>query len=246
MHIPDGFINAPTSLAAGAVAAGGVGVSLRRAAHTLQERQAPWPGSSPPTSSPCRCSTSRPPAPAATCSAACWPRCWWGPWAGCVCVAVVLVVQSLFADGGLTALGLNITNMAVVGVCGGWAVFRLLRRFLPATRTSVVAASGIAAGVSVVLAASAFVLEYALGGTGGAPVSTVLAAMVGVHTLIGVGEGVITALTVGVVLGVRPDLVYGAAGLQAPLALGPEPARGRCAEDALTESAPVPGRRAAR
>jgi cobalt/nickel transport system permease protein len=57
-------------------------------------------------------------------------------------------------------------------------------------------------------------------------VSTVLAAMVGVHTLIGVGEGVITALTVGVVLGVRPDLVYGAADLQAPLALGPEPARG--------------------
>jgi cobalt/nickel transport system permease protein len=44
VHIPDGFINAPTSLAAGAVAAGGVGVSLRRAAQTLQERQAPLAG----------------------------------------------------------------------------------------------------------------------------------------------------------------------------------------------------------
>ena len=75
----------------------------------------------------------------------------------------------------------------------------------------------------MVLAASAFVLEYALGGTGGVPVGTVLAAMVGVHTLIGIGEGIITCLTVGVVLGVRPDLVYGAQDLQAPLTLGAKP-----------------------
>ncbi|HEX3214731.1 MAG TPA: energy-coupling factor ABC transporter permease, partial [Actinomycetota bacterium] len=146
-----------------------------------------------------------------------------GPWAGCICVAVVLVVQSMFADGGLTALGLNITNMAVVGVFGGWAIFRLLRRALPATKPSVVVSAGIAAGVSVVLAASAFVLEYAIGGNGGAPVGTVFAAMVGVHTLIGIGEGIITALTVGVVLGVRPDLVYGASDLQAPLVLRSQP-----------------------
>ena len=52
---------------------------------------------------------------------------------------------------------------------------------------------------------------------------TVFAAMVGVHTLIGIGEGIITALTVGVVLGVRPDLVYGAQDLQAPLTLGTKP-----------------------
>ena len=75
----------------------------------------------------------------------------------------------------------------------------------------------------VVLAASAFVVEYAVGGTGGADVGTVLAAMVGVHTLIGIGEGIITALTVGVVLGVRPDLVYGAADLQTPLVLAAKP-----------------------
>ena len=227
MHIPDGFINAPTSLAAGAMAAGGVGVSLRRAAQTLQERQAPLAGlvaayifAVQMLNFPVAAGTSGHLLGGVLAAVLV------GPWAGCVCVAVVLVVQSLlFADGGLTALGLNITNMAVVGVFGGWAVFRLLRRVLPATRTSVVAASGTAAGVSVVLAASAFVLEYALGGTGGAPVSTVLAAMVGVHTLIGIGEGVITALTVGVVLGVRPDLVDGAADLRTRLVLGPKPER---------------------
>jgi cobalt/nickel transport system permease protein len=224
VHIPDGFINAPTSLAAGAVAAGGVGVSLRRAAQTLQERQAPLAGlvaayifAVQMLNFPVAAGTSGHLLGGVLAAVLV------GPWAGCICVAVVLVVQSLFADGGLTALGLNITNMAVVGVFGGWAIFWLLRRVLPATKPSVVVSAGIAAGVSVVLAASAFVLEYALGGTGGVPVGTVFAAMVGVHTLIGIGEGVITALTVGVVLGVRPDLVYGASDLQAPLALRSQP-----------------------
>jgi cobalt/nickel transport system permease protein len=227
VHIPDGFINAPTSLAAGAVAAGGVGVSLRRAAQTLQERQAPLAGlvaayifAAQMLNFPVAAGTSGHLLGGVLAAVLV------GPWAGCICVAVVLVVQSLFADGGLTALGLNITNMAVVGVFGGWAIFRLLRRALPATKSSVAVSAGIAAGISVVLAATAFVVEYAIGGAGGAPVGTVLAAMVGVHTLIGIGEGVITALTVGVVLGVRPDLVYGAQDLQAPLVLGsrPEPA----------------------
>jgi cobalt/nickel transport system permease protein len=146
-----------------------------------------------------------------------------GPWAGALCVAVVLVVQALlFADGGLSALGLNIINMALVTAWGGYAIFLLLRRFLPATKTSVTVSAGVAAGISVVLASVAFVVEYAIGGTGGAPVGTVFAAMVGVHTLIGIGEGIITALTLGVVLGVRPDLVYGAADLQTPLVLGPK------------------------
>ena len=224
MHIPDGFINAPTSLATGAVAVGGVGVSLRRAAQTLQERQAPLAGlvaayifAVQMLNFPVAAGTSGHLLGGVLAAVLV------GPWAGCICVAVVLVVQSLFADGGLTALGLNITNMAVVGVFGGWVVFKLLRRALPASRTSVVVAAGIAAGVSVVLAASAFVLEYAVGGAGGVPVGTVLAAMVGVHTLIGIGEGIITALTVGVVLGVRPDLVYGAQDLQAPLTLGAKP-----------------------
>jgi cobalt/nickel transport system permease protein len=74
----------------------------------------------------------------------------------------------------------------------------------------VVLAAGIAAAVSVVLSALAFTLEYAVGGTGTASVPTVAGAMVGVHVLIGVGEGVITALVVGTVLATRPDLVWGA------------------------------------
>jgi cobalt/nickel transport system permease protein len=225
VHIPDGFINAPTSLAAGAVAAGGVGVSLRRAAHTLQERQAPLAGlvaayifAVQMLNFPVAAGTSGHLLGGALAAVLV------GPWAGALCVAVVLLVQGLlFADGGLSALGLNIVNMALVTAWGGYATFLLLRRVAPATKTSVAVSAGVAAGISVVLASLAFVVEYAIGGAGGASVVTVFAAMVSVHTLIGIGEGIITALTVGVVLGVRPDLVYGAADLQAPLVLGPKP-----------------------
>jgi cobalt/nickel transport system permease protein len=226
MHIPDGFINAPTSLAAGAVAAGGVGVSLRRAAETLQEKQAPLAGlvaayifAVQMLNFPVAAGTSGHLLGGALAAILV------GPWAGALCVSVVLLVQGLlFADGGLSALGLNIVNMALVTAWGGYAVFLLLRRALPRTRTSVTISAGVAAGISVVLASLAFVVEYAIGGNGGASVGTVFAAMVGVHTLIGIGEGIITALTVGVVLGVRPDLVYGAADLQTPLVLRTQPA----------------------
>jgi cobalt/nickel transport system permease protein len=225
VHIPDGFINAPTSLAAGAVAAGGVGVSLRRAAQTLQEKQAPLAGlvaayifAVQMLNFPVAAGTSGHLLGGALAAVLV------GPWAGALCVSVVLLVQGLlFADGGLSALGLNIFNMALVTAWGGYAVFLLLRRALPATKTSVTVSAGVAAGISVVLASLAFVVEYAIGGNGGASVGTVFAAMVGVHTLIGIGEGIITALTVGVVLGVRPDLVYGAADLQTPLVLAAKP-----------------------
>jgi cobalt/nickel transport system permease protein len=141
-----------------------------------------------------------------------------GPWTGAVCLAVVLAVQALFADGGLTALGLNVVNMALVGGLGGYAAFAALRAVLPRTHGSVVVASGVAAGLSVVLASAAFAVEYAIGGAGEASTAAVLGAMVGVHTLIGVGEGVITAMTVGAVLASRPDLVHGAAGTRPALA----------------------------
>jgi cobalt/nickel transport system permease protein len=221
VHIPDGFINAPTSLAAGAAAAGGVGVSLRKAAQTLQERQAPLAGlvaayifAVQMLNFPVAAGTS------GHLLGGLLAAVLVGPWAGALCVAVVLVVQALlFADGGLSALGLNIANMALVAAWGGYAVFLLVRRVLPATKASVTAAVGVAAGVSVVLASVAFVVEYAIGGTGGAPVGTVLGAMVGVHTLIGIGEGIITGLTVAAVLAVRPDLVHGAADLQPKLVL---------------------------
>jgi len=123
----------------------------------------------------------------------------------------VVVVQALaFADGGLTALGYNVLNMAIVPAYGGYALFRLLRRVFPATAGGVVGATGIAAWASVVMAAVAFSIEWLFGASAPVAFDTVFGAMVGTHALIGIGEGIISALAVGAVLAARPDLVYGA------------------------------------
>jgi cobalt/nickel transport system permease protein len=134
-----------------------------------------------------------------------------GPSVGVVVVTIVVVVQALvFADGGLTAVGYNVLNMAIVPAFGGYAVFRLFRKVFPASTGGIVGASGLAAWASVVLAAMAFSIEWLFGATAPIPFDTVFSAMVGVHALIGIGEGVISALAVGAVLSSRPDLVYGA------------------------------------
>src|SRR4051812_4339677 len=143
-----------------------------------------------------------------------------GPYTGVLCVSVVLLMQGiLFADGGLTALGVNITDMAITTTVVAYAVFRGLVRILPRGRRSITVASFIAALLSVPAAALVFTLLYALGGTTDVSLGKVATAMIGVHVLIGIGEAAITALTVGAVIAVRPDLVYGARGLEQRLKL---------------------------
>jgi cobalt/nickel transport system permease protein len=132
-----------------------------------------------------------------------------GPWVGALCVATVLIVQCLlFADGGLTALGLNVFNMAILGTAAGYLVVAGLLRLLPKTAGGVATTAFIASVVSVVAASQGFVLEYAMGGTPQLSLGTISATMAGVHTLIGIGEGLIAATTVATVAKVRPDLVY--------------------------------------
>jgi cobalt/nickel transport system permease protein len=221
MHLPDGFIDARTSIGAGVVAAAGIGWSLRKAGEQLDERRVPLAGlvaafvfAAQMLNFPVASGTSGHLLGGVLAAVLV------GPYLGAVCVAVVLAVQGLlFADGGLTALGLNVVNMSLVGAFVGYGAFLGLRRLLPARPASVPTAAGLAAGAAVVLAAGAFVLEYALGGTGGASTGTVAAAMLGVHALIGIGEGVITAMVVSAVLATRPDLVWGARDLVGSAAL---------------------------
>ncbi|HZA76422.1 MAG TPA: energy-coupling factor ABC transporter permease [Acidimicrobiales bacterium] len=212
MHIPDGFIDGTTSAGAAVVAAGGMGAALRRAGEVLDERRVPLAGlvaafvfAVQMLNFPVVSGTSGHLLGGALAAILV------GPAVGAVCVSVVLAVQALlFADGGLSAIGLNVLNMALVTVFGGYAVFVVLRRLLPRGPSSVVVASGVAAAFSVVASAAVFTLEYAIGGTGTAAVPTVAGAMVGVHVLIGIGEGIITGLVVGAVLATRADLVWGA------------------------------------
>ncbi|GHB72315.1 hypothetical protein GCM10010347_48250 [Streptomyces cirratus] len=221
MHVPDGFIDAPVSVAAGVAAAGAVAVSLRGARRELEDSAAPLAGlvaafifAVQMLNFPVAAGTSGHLLGGALAAILV------GPYTGVLCVSVVLLMQGvLFADGGLTALGVNVMNMAVVTVVVAYAVFRGLVKVLPKTRRSVTAAAFTGALLSVPGAAVMFTLFYAVGGTTDVPLGKVFTAMVGVHVLIGIGEAVITAATVGAVLAVRPDLVHGARGLSTPLKL---------------------------
>ncbi|TDE26336.1 energy-coupling factor ABC transporter permease [Actinomadura sp. 6K520] len=221
MHVPDGFIDAPVSLAAGVVAVAGVGIALRGARRELDDRTAPLAGltaafvfAAQMLNFPVAAGTSGHLLGGALAAILV------GPYAGMVAVSVVLILQALlFADGGLSALGVNIILMALVTVVVGYGTFRLLLRVLPKTRASVSGAAFVAALLSVPASALAFTLIYAVGGTADVSIGTVAAAMLGVHVLIGIGEALITAVTVSSVLAVRPDLVYGARGLLKPAEL---------------------------
>ncbi|WP_369212427.1 energy-coupling factor ABC transporter permease [Streptomyces flavofungini] len=221
MHVPDGFINAPVSAVTGIVAAGAVAVSLKGARRELDERTAPLAGlvaafifAVQMLNFPVAAGTSGHLLGGALAAILV------GPFTGVLCVSVVLLMQGvLFADGGLTALGVNISDMALVTTVVAYLVFRGLAKVLPRGRRSLTVASFAAALLSVPAAAVAFTFIYAVGGTTDVSIGKVATAMVGVHVLIGIGEAAITALTVGAVVAVRPDLVYGARGLTAPLKL---------------------------
>lgn len=217
MHVPDGFLDAPTSVVTGVVAAAGVGVALRKARAELDDRTAPMAGlvaafvfAGQMINFPVGAGTSGHLLGGALAAVLV------GPWTATLCISVVLLVQGLFmADGGLTALGTNITLMGIVGVAVGYAVFRLVLAVLPRRVTSVPLAAGLGALVSVPAAATVFTVLFAIGGTADVATGKVLTAMVGWHLVIGVGEAIVTGLVVSAVLASRPDLVHGARGLVA-------------------------------
>lgn len=222
MHIPDGFINAGTSAGAALIAAGGVTVAVKKTSGYMDDKQVPLAGltaafvfAAQMLNFPVAAGTSGHLLGGALAAILV------GPWAGALCMTVVLIVQAFFADGGITALGLNVLDMGFVTALGGYALFAGLRKVLPSKRSYVVISSGIAAGASVIMSALVFVIQFNLGGNVDLALGSVLTAMLGVHALIGLGEGLITAATVGLVLSVRPDLVFGAKDLAAPLELSP-------------------------
>ena len=212
MHVPDGFLNAPTSIATGVVAAGALALALRGARRELDDRTAPLAGlvatfvfATQLLNFPVGAGTSGHLLGGALAAVLV------GPATGLLCMSVVFVVQALlFADGGITALGTNIDLMGVVTVVVGWLVFRLVQVVLPPRVSMVPLAAAVAALVSVPTAALCFVGLYDVGGQAPIPLGSLATAMVGWHLLIGLGEAVITFVVLSSIIAVRPDLVYGA------------------------------------
>jgi cobalt/nickel transport system permease protein len=207
MHIPDGFLSAEVAAACAVPAAGAVAYGLRRASRELDERRVPLLGvtaafvfAAQMLNFPVAGGTSGHFLGAALAAILL------GPWLACVVMSVVLVTQSfVFADGGVTALGANVLNMGVIGALVVGGLMLAARALLPRSRRALLAVSAGGAWLAVMAGAAATSLELAISGT--VPLGTVLPAMLGVHALIGIGEGVITAAAVSAVLASRSDLI---------------------------------------
>jgi cobalamin biosynthesis protein CbiM len=211
MHIPDGFIDPQTSAIFAGISAVGVAAALKGARSQLDEKTAPLAGLTAVfifavqmLNFPVAAGTSGHLLGAVLAAVLV------GPWAATLALTIVLLMQAfLFADGGLTALGLSVFNMSILAVWVGYGIFLLVRKVLPKNKTSITAAAFVGALLSVPVAATGFTLQYAMGATATFSTSTVFGAMVGTHVLIGIGEAIITGLTVSAVLASRSDLVYG-------------------------------------
>lgn len=229
MHAPDGFLNAGTAVATGAISVSTVGLALRQARRRLVDLRIPLAGiaaafvfAAQMINFPIAAGTTGHLIGGALAAVLL------GPHLGALVVAVVVVVQAfVFADGGITALGYNVLNMAIVPAYGGYAFFTWFRRLLPGNAAGVAAATALAGWGSVVLSAMAFSIEWLFGATAPVPFTEVFVAMVGVHLLIGIGEGLISFGAIGAVLGSRPDLVFGARDLDRESLVDRTPVRAR-------------------
>jgi len=222
MHIPDGFIDAPTAVATGVVAAGTVAYALKESRLRLEDRQVPMVALTGAfifavqmLNFPVGLGTS------GHLIGGTLAAILLGPWVAALVLSIVLLVQGLlFADGGITALGANITLMGLVAGTGGYYLFRALAAALPSSRAGFLSATAITSWTSVV-AASALAAAFLL--LNGFPAAT-FGVMVGLHALIGIGEAVITTIVVGAVMAARPD-VMATRGLLPAEGLQPRPRR---------------------
>jgi cobalt/nickel transport system permease protein len=211
MHIPDGFLDARTLVTAAGLSAVGLAVALRAVRRNLPPRRVPLLGlaaafvfAAQMLNFPVAAGTSGHLIGAALASVLL------GPAAAVVAMTAVLLLQSLmFADGGITALGANLLNLALIAPLVAHGVYVVVRRLAGGDLRGTLLATGFAAWCSTLAAALACAAQLAASGV--VAMDTALAAMGGVHMVIGLGEAVITMMIVAVVARSRPELLAPAA-----------------------------------
>lgn len=206
MHIPDGFLDTKMWMALSAVSACLIAVSVARANKKLGEKHVPLMGvmsafifAAQMINFPIGIGVS------GHFMGSVLAAILLGPFASILIMTTVLIVQCLvFADGGITTLGANIFNMAVIGSLIGYIIYFIIYKILRFKIGRLIAVF-IAAWCSIVLAASACALELAISGT--SPLNVTLTVMVGIHSLIGIGESLITVAVISFIMTTRPDLL---------------------------------------
>ncbi len=207
LHIPDGFLSAPVAIAGWVLTAVAVAVAARRAEQTMNERAVPLMGvmaafifAAQMMNFPVAGGTSGHLLGGALAAALL------GPWAAVIVMTAVVGLQALiFQDGGLLALGANVFNMGIVTIAVGYGTLRLLAPLARSGGFGLPAAAFVAAWLSVVTSAVLVAFQLAISGT--SPLNVALPAMAGVHVLIGLGEGLITAAAISFIRVTNPTLI---------------------------------------
>jgi len=132
-----------------------------------------------------------------------------GPWASVIVLFLILVIQSLFGDGGITALGANAFNMGIIGGLIGFYIVVLFIKLLNKTslkkELKVTISTAIGSYIAIVLAS--FICGIEIGISGTIPIEIAIPAMVFWHLLIGIGEAIISALIVFYIYKTKPDFI---------------------------------------
>jgi len=207
MHIPDGFINAPVAVTTGVVAVTAIAVAVKITNKKVGEKQVPMMGvlaafifAAQMLNFPVAGGTSGHFVGAALAAILL------GPWASVLIMSSVLIVQCLiFQDGGLLALGANITNMAVISIFSSYYIYKGINAMFKQSRAGTIVGAGIGAWFSVLVASLACAVELVVSGT--SPWAIAIPAMGGIHMIIGIGEGLITVAVLSLVMATRADLL---------------------------------------
>jgi cobalt/nickel transport system permease protein len=206
MHIPDGFLDAKTLTASSILALAGVSYSVYQTTHHLPRRRIPLMGLSAAfifaaqmLNFPVAGGTSGHLIGGTLAAILLGPSC-----AVLVLTSVLIVQCFLFADGGAFAIGANVLNMAIVDAFAGYAIYSVLRRAWPGATGRLIAAA-LGAWSGTVIAAGVCAGELAF--TGRVSPGAVFPVMIGIHSLIGLGEAAITALVVATITRSRPELL---------------------------------------
>lgn len=206
LHIPDGFLSTPIAALGWVGAVIATGVAVRMADRDLNDRAVPLMGvmaafifAAQMMNFPVAGGTSGHMLGGALAAILL------GPWAAIIVMTAVVGLQAvLFQDGGIAVLGANIFNMGVITAFIGAGLYRVAKPFAGSGAGLLVVAF-VAAWLSVEASAIATALQLAASGT--SPFEVAMPAMVGVHALIGIGEGLITAAALAFVASTRPDLL---------------------------------------
>jgi cobalt/nickel transport system permease protein len=204
MHIPDGFLTGEAAALGTATALAGVGVCLHRARHTARERDLPVAG----LAAAFFVVGDAPLVPLGVGTQAhllggALAVALLGPWLGGLTITVVCLIQALvLGDGGITTLGLTVTNLALIPAFVGYPLLLALRRPLPLP-----VAAGITAALCVMLAALVFTAEMTFGAAEAIDGSALAITTLGSYAVVAAIEGVLTGLIVKGLLALRPDLV---------------------------------------